>query len=374
MKLYGKRRIMRNVDKRAQLKVPDRDAIIWSVDLNNHYALVKVQGSNETIKAHFPKNWFENPYWLKPGNAVRVRHRAGNRGYIEIIGEGRAIPSPVAGGTFPTLQTLPNGVLTGMAVTETSPVPTMAVAVASGTYRINGVVYSFAAESTESPLMQVPPVMTMTDPPLATMGEGDHVIAIDPAPVSSGYARYDILVIGTDGVIDYIKGSEATLTAGPTVPTTPSNHVLLATIFVQYGMTVITNADIGQEWTEPALAYLSYTCGCSDCELAYSLVTDYPTCTVTLSARDQYGVARNYAGGATVEITMVGTGTFKGTQDGDYHDQGTKGYSTMVGSGCSFVYKRDQTEPVEQSPFFVVRVIGWGMLQTTFGIVLGNSP
>lgn len=374
MKLYGKRKIRRSVDRRAALKVPDRDAIVWSVELAQHYAYVKIQGSNEQVKAHFPKNWYDNPYWLKPGNAVRVRHRAGNRGYIEIIGEGRAIPSPVAGGTFPELPNLPNGVLTGLAVTQTTPLPTMAVAVAAGTYRISGVIYSFTAPSTESPLMQNPAVMTMTATDPVVMGAGEHRVDIDPAPVTSGKCRYDILVIGTDMVIDYIKGSEATYSAGPTAPSTPSNHVLLATIFVQYGMTEILNSDINSEWTTPALAYMDFSCGCSDCELGWSLIDDYPTCTVTLVARDQYGQARNEANGATVEVTMTGTGTFKCSQDADYHSSATKGYGSMVGSSCTFTYKRDQTEDPEQAPLFQVRVIGYGVLTCLAYISLENNP
>jgi hypothetical protein len=86
MKLYGRRKTLHNVDKRVERKNIDRDAIIWSVNLAQHYAYVKIQGSNTQIKAHFPQNWSYEPYWLKTGNAVRVRHRSGTRGYIEIIG------------------------------------------------------------------------------------------------------------------------------------------------------------------------------------------------------------------------------------------------------------------------------------------------
>jgi hypothetical protein len=139
-------------------------------------------------------------------------------------------------------------------------------------------------------------------------------------------------------------------------------------------MTEITNADIGQEWTEPALAYMSYSCGCTDCELDWSAVTDYPICNVTLTARDQYGYARNTANGATVEITMYGTGTFKAAQDSDYHDQNTKGYGTMVGSVCTFTYKRNQLASPEVSPIFSVRVVGYGVLTMVAAIQLGDNP
>ena len=154
----------------------------------------------------------------------------------------------------------------------------------------------------------------------------------------------------------------------------PANHVLLATIYVAYGSTVVTSAMIGMEWTDPVASVLTYDCSCSDCSIDWNPGYNYDTCTVYLRVRDQYGYTRNDANGETVEITMYGSGTIKGSQDADYHDSSTKAYSTVVGSVASFSYKRDQTEPMEYSPIFACRVLGWGSLQCTASIFLGGNP
>jgi len=374
MKLYGKRSISRRVDRRAGQRVPERDAIIWSVNLEQHYCYVKIQGSNTQIKAHYPANWNYKPYWLKPGNAVRIRHRAGNRGYIEVIGEGRAIPSPVSGDTFPALSILDDAILTGMTVKQTWPTETMAVTVDDGTYRISGVVYTFDPEATGGVLMDDPANIAMTAGGSAIMGDVGFVVQINDAPVTEGKCRYDILVVGTDGEVDYIKGEESDYDTEPTLPSTPANHLFIEKIFVTYGMETVGNSDIGKSWVEPNPMQLTYSCACEDCVLDWSGVSDYPTCVVTLTVADQYGEENSNADGRQVEITMYGTGTFKGSSDGSYHDSDTKGYGTISGSTDTFTYKRDQTESTEASPTFVVRVLGYGMLVCIVSIRLGAEP
>ena len=104
MRLYGKRFVKNYVDSRVVRKTEMRDAVLWDIDWSNYVARVKIQGSNQLITAHFPRNWKKQPYWCKEGNAVRIIHRSGVRGYVEIAGEGRAIPSPVQGIVF-TLHT-----------------------------------------------------------------------------------------------------------------------------------------------------------------------------------------------------------------------------------------------------------------------------
>src|SRR5512137_812697 len=116
MRLYGKRYAKKFIDRRVRLKTETRDAIVWDIDYLNYVAKVKIQGSNEYVMAHFPRNWKETPYWLKKGNAVAIRHREGVKGYIEVIGEGRAIPTAVSGSSMPEPDTLPDMIISGLTV------------------------------------------------------------------------------------------------------------------------------------------------------------------------------------------------------------------------------------------------------------------
>jgi len=375
MKLYGKQRIKRGIDHRADLAQSDRDAIVWSVNTSQHYAYVKIQGSNTQIKAHYPANWHSLPSWLKPGNAVRLRHKRGKRGYVEIIGSGRAIPSPVDGNdTFPTATTPGDAILTGMLVRETSPVATMAVAVQSGTYRISGVTYTFTGTANTYIPMSDPAYMMMTAAGTATMGEGEYrSVALDAAP-ATGYCRYDLIVIGIDGVVDVVKGTAATYATGPTAPSVPANHLRLNHVLVRDNMTTVENADIGRLWTAPYACELDFGCICTDCELAWSEVTDNPTCVVTLTVLDQYGNPNTDANGALVNVTMYGSGTFKCGQDAAYQSSGATGYGNINGSGvCQFTYKRDQTASLENDPVFIVSVNEYYMLQCVGSIKLNAA-
>ena len=102
MDIYGQKRIIRSrMNRRVHDASESRDGIIWSVDFDKHIAYVKIQGSDTLISAHFPQNWSSIPYWLKPNMAVRIGHRGGLRGNIEVLGEGKAIPTPMKGNLFP---------------------------------------------------------------------------------------------------------------------------------------------------------------------------------------------------------------------------------------------------------------------------------
>lgn len=103
-KLYGSRRFLKGyVDNRVYERIESREGIIWSIDEDKQVCYVKIQNSDTSIVAHFPRNWKTIPYWLKPRMAVRIGHLSGNRGYIEVLGEGRAIPEPTAGEVMPPL-------------------------------------------------------------------------------------------------------------------------------------------------------------------------------------------------------------------------------------------------------------------------------
>lgn len=259
MKLYKPRGIKKRIEYRSALTNPDRDAVIWTVDSAGHYAFVKIQGSSETIKAHFPRNWLYIPTWVKPGNAVRIRHRQGNRGYIEIIGEGRAIPTALSGENLPTPIDYDDAVLSGLNILPATP-PRLAVSVTSGTYRINGVNYTYDAESNTSYVMDDPTMMYMDWNPGVTMGDGEYVVEIaDTSTMGATFvcggndARLDYLVIGTDGIIDYHEGTPVEPESAEDEPTisVPNDHVLIGTIFIIGAVERITEKEIGARWVDP---------------------------------------------------------------------------------------------------------------------------
>lgn len=345
------------MDKRVNRKTETRDAILWNVDWNNFQARVKIQGSNEYVIAHFPRNWVRKPYWLKEGNAVSIRHRQGNRGYIEIIGEGRAIPTPVEGSVFPPEETLANMILSGCAMSETTPA-SMGVVITSGTFRLDGTVYFLTPSVTGYIIMDDPGPMTMGSGDI--LGSGGYTVALDAAPSTVGHWRYDAVCVGSDLVIDYIKGVEST---DPVKPTIPSDHLQLGDyILIQWGSTYITNGDIGYLWTEPrattlALSSSGYT-GVISGENQFIWYAEggahwpTPECYITISVKDQYGESISPgAGGYNLTLSKVsGTGQVWSTDTGYNADDVALNCSS---SSCNFRYQRNQiASPSETSGLF----------------------
>lgn len=336
MKLYGKKFARRAIDQRADRKTETRDAVLWQTDDGNNQCTVKIQGSNALVIAHFPRNQKEKPYWLKPGNAVRILHRSGVRGYVEVIGEGRAIPTPVEGPVIPVTPDLPDMILTGMVMSATKP-ETMAIIISAGTYRIDGKVYVYTGGLTGS-------AMLMNDPAPMTMGIGTnymgtilHTEELDPAPAAGMY-RYDAFCIGSDGVVDYLKGTAAA--TYPVKPTIPTKHLLIGKyILVKGGATAIYSYDIGATWAYQSPTTLEvlqqYPSG-----FPWSGSTDTPEENITVTVKDQYGqTLSTSANGYTLQLQkMIGQGKLWSSDTG-YHD-------SLVQNTCSasytFKYQRNQ--------------------------------
>ncbi|KKN07279.1 hypothetical protein LCGC14_1068690 [marine sediment metagenome] len=355
MKLYGKRRAIKSVENRIRLHRPDRDAIIWALDVDNHFAQVRIQGSDTLIKAHFPKNWTDQPYWLQLGSCVRIRHRGGNTGYIEIIGEGRAIPSAQAGGSTPGIGTLADAILTGLVVTPGTP-QGMYVAVSSGTYRINGGIYVFTAEPITAPLMADPPPMIMYASSTITMGQGEYRVSINAAP-AAGKSRYDLISIGVDGTLDYQAGAVANLATEPTIPSLAADHLTVKVLWITETVTEVDNSVLGGSWQAPGATSFDYTCSCASCEMPWNGGDDFTECTMNLVIRDQHGDASTDLDGEIMTITMATapghTGDIKGNLTGyagAVDDPSAQ--SQITGSTVWFTYKRDQTATPEIAPVF----------------------
>jgi len=349
MKLYGKKFARNYIDERVDNKNETMDAILWNVDTINFQARVKIQGSNELIVAHYPRNWKTTPYWMKPNNAVRILYRSGVRGYVEIIGEGRAIPTPISGSTMPDPVGSADGVISGCFVTETSPV-SMSVEISSGTYRIDGKIYYLDPDLSGYIIMDDPAPMIMGS--LTIMGIMSSSTSLDAAP-AIGYFRYDCFVVGTDGIIDYVKGTATYTPTAPIKPAVPVDHILLGDyILVVGGVTTILNSDIGKDWTTPYPAYISVAWSTLiNNQFPWYLSTDTPSTNLVIIVKDQYGNPKSaISGGWRATLTKVyGTGDIYSSESGWDDDEVSANFSWTVG----FQYRRNQAD-TEYHPIFKI--------------------
>ena len=375
-KMYYKKVGLHAVDQRIRKRSESRDAIVWSIDADNDIVNLKIQGSDTLYKAYYHQVLSSVPSYCKVGAAVSLRHRRGNKGFAEVSGSGRAIPTPVgAGSSLPTIP-LQDMILTGMEVLATDPL-SMNVRINSGTYRMDNTIYVFSEANNNFYEMNDPPeIMMGVD--AVTMGGDYYVVAIPAAPGGSGYGRYDILVVGPhDGLIDVVSGSAVNFsTTAPTMPTTPVDHVLVDWVLVQNGDTVVTDAMIGQSYGAPApeevTVVISGTYVNVDQQLLWNPgvlpITQY-TCTITISAKDQYGNTWNFGGQRGTLTKAGGFGQVYGGYTGWTSDIAESNASSTV----VFGYERDQTE-TEFSPVFTYEHTGFATAFVLTILDAGGSP
>jgi hypothetical protein len=259
MRGYSKKIIRNRLQTAMARKAETRDAILWDVLPDQHYCRVKIQGSDELIIARYNENWEQTPQWLKAGNAVRIVHRGGVRGYVEIVGHGQNIPTAIVGGSMtPPVDTLPDAILAGLtihAATESAEdedgniiyVGNMSVIVYDGSYRINGITY--AVNNLGSPMiMQEDSPHIMGE--LISMNTDVVVLTFDEVATSGKY-RYDLVVVGTDGIVEVYKGSEA---YEPIIPDTPADHLLLGFVLIVSDIDEIRPWHINRYWENPTPA------------------------------------------------------------------------------------------------------------------------
>ena len=366
MRLYGRKFMSRFVQKKLGPTTETRDAIIFDIDWTAFVCKCKIQGSDEYVNAYFPRNEATIPSWMRLGNSVRVLHLGGVRGHMEVIGPGGARPTPMPGSpSHPPQAGLADAVISGLEVTAAGG---LTVEISTGTYRIDGDVYTvsdgsfgyFLTDETDPPMETdetYPPAETdqdfryietsETDPPMETnealypavTGETVMEYALDPLyPDTAGQFRYDTFQVGIDGILDYVKGVQVYGTA-PLKPVISGNHVQVGEYILIYssgGTTAITDANIGMEWTAVHGAGLSVTY--TD-HLDWDDYSDYPEVAINVKVINQYGYL--YADARTFTLTMVmGTGLVWSAESG--YDAAQVSHS-VSGGEVNFKYQRDQT-------------------------------
>jgi hypothetical protein len=341
MRSYGKKRIKGLVDGRVSKRREMQDAILWSVD--GSVCRVRVQGSSNNVVAHYPKNQKSAPLWLRPGNAVRVVFKEGIRGYVEIVGEGRAIPSAQSGGSFPDIGSVSDGILSGLVVTSTDPVSNN-VEVSAGSYRIDGVIYYMTEVSGGYIVMYDPPPMVMGNLPFVLNGQVSYELSAAPA---DGWFRYDIIVAGTDGDLGLIEGNE--VTSDPVMPTVPEDHVLVEFVLRVGGDTNVPMKRVGALYETPYPVTLSMPVG-------LFVLSGSSFVGVPISVIDQYGHAVSSSGGWVLTLTKIfGTGDIWSAQSGWDSDEVVQNLVSQ--SAYGFIYRRDPSVE-EHSPFLQAVMIG----------------
>lgn len=254
MKLYGKKFANKYVNKQVERKTETKDGILWSIDEVNYRCSVAVEGGSELVVAHYPRNWKDKPYWLKIGNAVRILHRAGVRGYVEVIGEGRAIRS----GARPQASTPVDIIVTGGEIAATTP-SSYSLTVTPGTVRINGNIYAFSVEDQTGSLLMEDPANATMGSSSQLMGEYTYNIQLDPPP-QWNYFRYDLIEVGTDGVVSVVTG--VAVFNDPVKPAVSAEHVqigdyiLVQNINIDGSASTVENYQIGAEWTTREIKFL----------------------------------------------------------------------------------------------------------------------
>lgn len=344
MRTYGRKQLKRYIDREINGKSETRDAIIWEIVEADKVCKVKIQNSGKYIYAHYPRNRTTLPNYCRVGNAVRIIHKGGNRGYVEIAGEGRAAPS----GIRPVYSPSFDAILSGMLIKATNPA-TMFITIEVGTYRIDGIIYAYAGTSSDHYVMDDDPIVMDDD--LIPMNDTTGSIEIETAP-ADGYWRYDAVVIGIDGVIDIIKGLE--VTSNPGHPVVPEDHLILCYILVEGSVTSITQEAISSLWTEPNPTYLwvevdpSYEDG--------GLVWTEPpptiqqTAAITVTIYDQHGMA--YPGNWTFSFNIAyGSGIlFKAG-----YGQGVRLPVAISGSSTIVTYRRPMSGSAA-SPYIQISI------------------
>lgn len=352
MRTYGKKYIRNKFRAAGDQRTESRDGVLWEILEEDRKCRVKIEGSSTYVIADYPENIDAKPSWMKPGNAVRIIHRGGLRGHIEVAQSGITRP-----GTGPTLGNPADCVMSGCQLKAAGD---MIVLVQAGEVRFSGTVYDTLAipmESASLLLMGAYKYMVM----------GDVSEAYEVSAPAAGTFRIDLVVIGSDLVIDYVTGTAA---ATPVQPDTPSGHLLLGTILVPGECTEIIQTYLNRTYTVPAPAGFNITV--TDDELSWA----EPTTTITVEVRDQYCNALALGSGYGWYITLeflYGNGTLTSADEGSSTTKIGQ-HAGLSGTSAEFTYTRDQLS-TDSSPILQASLsrTGGDMVEITTITLLDNA-
>lgn len=276
MRLYGRRFLKNSMVNAVGAQVESRDGIVIDIDRENKFCRVKIQGSEEYIVAHFPENTNSTPDWLKPANAVRICHRGGVRGKVEVVGPGQTIPTGI--NVKPPQENLPQDcILTGCELIlpvcnrEAFGSGKGIVWVAAGNYRVKGLV------KPTSPLRcrAAYPLLMKSGAKIGLLAE--QFVFVLP---SSGMWSYQRIVLDkASGKISALSGGSS---ATPILPEVPDGKLDCGWVLLQGGKGAIEETDINVFWQKPEPCYFIV-----ECDGYLSAGQDYAAIKVTV--KDQFG-------------------------------------------------------------------------------------
>jgi hypothetical protein len=343
MRLYGGRMIKRYTDRRVKQGQELYNAVVMDVDTTNRYCRVKIQGSTTMIKAYYPENWEQTPFYLKPGNAVLLQMPGGLKGgRIEIAGHGQLLPTASDNSDIvPTPITPDDSVLTGCQIVASIP-ESMSIKILAGTFRINGSTYTI------TPISMDRTDLTM-DRFDITMDCLDDILTLSAASASK--YRYDSIVVGADGVIHAVSSTEFDRTTAtiPDPPAAPADHVRLGYVLVRPSTTTITSGDINRAYS--ASSYYRISVSVADSDLSWA----EDSTTISISMLDDNGlpVQKSDSGWCFTLSWQRGTGYL--TYDGVTHPSTETSISIYYNgaTAASATYTRD-TGSTEESPVIFI--------------------
>jgi hypothetical protein len=259
MTLYRKKILRKNTYKQIKDNRESRDAIVYDVLSSQRKARVYIQGCSNLVVVDIPSNVETKPQWLKPGASVRIAHVKGVRGNMQIVGTGHFLPTSAEGSTFSAPKSSTDAIIYGMLLQE-NPDNLTKVAITSGKYRIGGEYYTFNAETSGlgfGMTMEEGSTIVMSSDSTEIMQSIDDSIAyfvdIEDLPLAVNYFRIDRIFIGSDGVVDYVKGDQFFNTQSPVYPEVPINHLMIGQVLVPPEVTSITKEMINVDYELPAL-------------------------------------------------------------------------------------------------------------------------
>lgn len=249
MRLYGGKTVRNIINSKISKHTELRNGVIFNIYSTDQYVDVKIQGSDKLIKAYYPFNHYEQPDYIKKGNAVLISHPTGNQGRIEIVGPGLLLPSVAPGstGTVTVSSGVPtDNIVSGCEIQQKPNDPGMAVMVRTGVLMFDGATYTLDAVS-----MANSSNWSVGDG--GKLGEIAAVIPIDSA--NSTNFRIDKIQVSSDLDVDYTIGTTFTTgtSASTYIPDTSGQHISLNTILIPPNLTCVTQPYIGMGYTEPTI-------------------------------------------------------------------------------------------------------------------------